>query len=167
MPLFVWDCNCWNKFTVVSQNALLVQWPFSNKNHGSLCTLRVVNSIDASWYKYYGIDWLADFIQYHYMMVYLLLSGVGSVGFKSSFIVPVLWILSSILFGATSFSIVALANEVVEDRHIWLLSTSMIIMDKMINNRTTEIRTIMMGRNLAAFRLSIPVVVAANCFSPG
>ena len=101
------------------------------------------------------------------MMVDLLLSGIGSVGFKSSFIVPVLWILSSILFGATSFSIVALANEVVEDRHIWLLSTSMIIMDKMINNRTTEIRTIMMGRNLAAFRLSIPVVVAANCFSPG
>ena len=91
---------------------------------------------------------------------------MGSVVFKSSFIVPVLWILSSML-GAISFSMVALANEVVEDRHIWLLNTRMMIIDKMISNRTTEISTIIIGRNLAAFRLSIPVVVAANCFSPG
>ena len=99
-------------------------------------------------------------------MLHLLLSGVGSVVFNSSFMVPVLWILPSIL-GTISFSIVALAKEVVEDRHIWLLNTSMMIIDKMIRSKTTDMRTIMIGRNLAAFRLSIPVVVAANCFSPG
>ena len=98
--------------------------------------------------------------------LYLLLSGVGRVVFKSSFIVPVLWILPSIL-GTISFSMVALAKEVVEDRHIWLLNTSMMIIDKMIRSKTTDMRTIIIGRNLAAFRLSIPVDVAANCFSPG
>ena len=86
--------------------------------------------------------------------------------FKSSFIVPVLWILSSIELGTISFSMVALAKEVVEDLHIWLLNTRMIIIDKIISNRTTDMSTIMIGRNLAAFRLSIPVVVAANFFSP-
>ena len=71
------------------------------------------------------------------------------------------------MLGTISFSIVALAKEVVEDRHIWLLNTRMIIMDKIISNRTTDIRTIIIGRKRAAFRLSISVVVAANCFSPG
>ena len=106
------------------------------------------------------------FCQLFNLFLNLLLSGVGSVVFRSSFIVPVLCILPSIL-GAISFSIVALAKEVVDDRHIWLLSTSMMIIDKMIRSKTTDMRTIMIGRNLAAFRLSIPVVVAANCFSPG
>lgn len=49
-----------------------------------------------------------------------------------------------------------------DERHSWLLRTKMMIIEITIRMRTTDIRTIMIGRNLAGSRLSISVVVAAS-----
>ena len=74
--------------------------------------------------------------------------------------VPVLWGLLE-LFGPLSLPPPPDRERV--DRQIWLLKTRMMIILTMMRSRTTEMRTIMMGKNRAGLRLlSISMSVVAD-----